>query len=164
MKTIDLSLLPQHTRELIESFQTELPVKVGRIAAELGISVRLSTLPANISGEIKEDDAGNVVIKVNRHDVKARQRFTIAHEISHYLLHRSLLKSGITDEVLYRSSDIDEVEKEANALAASIIMPTSAIKFLEQQFSDYKGEALYEKIADKLQVSTIALKIAIGKK
>ncbi|MCV5491602.1 ImmA/IrrE family metallo-endopeptidase, partial [Escherichia coli] len=60
---------------------------------------------------------------MNQHDMQARRRYTLAHEIAHFLLHRHLLRDGITDDVLYRSSQSSQIEAEANRLAADIIMP-----------------------------------------
>ena len=100
--------LSDQNKELIISFQQNFPIPVGAIAKKLGIIVKKSTLPAGISGEIKEED--NVcIIRVNRHDVKARQRFTLAHEIAHFLLHKHLLRDGITDDILYRSNQSDAI-------------------------------------------------------
>jgi Zn-dependent peptidase ImmA (M78 family) len=30
-----------------------------------------------------------------------RQRFTLAHEIAHYVLHRDLVENGIVDDTMY---------------------------------------------------------------
>lgn len=156
--------LSTSSKELIESYHDELPVKVGEIAKKLGIKVNAATLPAHISGEIKEDDDGIVTIRVNRHDVKTRQRFTIAHEIAHFLLHRHLLHTGITDDVLYRSNQSDAIEKEANNLASDILMPKKIVQSLIIKFSDeFKDDVLYEKVAEELGVSIIALKICLNK-
>ncbi len=156
--------LPEHQRKTIEHFQSNLPIKLGALAAELGIYVKRATLPANISGEIKEDN-GVVTIRVNRHDAKTRQRFTLAHEIAHFLLHRHLLANGIQDDVLYRSSQSDLIEAQANRLAADILMPIKDTKrLLSELSSEHQGELLYEAVAENLDVSPIALKIRLDKK
>ncbi|WP_252106370.1 MULTISPECIES: ImmA/IrrE family metallo-endopeptidase [unclassified Halomonas] len=155
--------LPNDKRFIIENLQTTLPVKLGVIAKEFGLEVKTATLPPNISGEIKEKD-GRIFIRVNRHDVKARQRFTLAHEIAHFLLHRHLLKDGIQDDALYRSKQSDKVEAEANRLAADILMPLKASLELIKEKSDlFKGDILYEEVANEMGVSTTALKIRLGK-
>ncbi|HCM3005840.1 TPA: hypothetical protein N3F14_005510, partial [Klebsiella pneumoniae] len=61
-----LSLTDQHVA-LIRSHQQKFPIAVGAIAKDFGINVKVSTLPAGISGEIK-DENGVIVIRVNRHD------------------------------------------------------------------------------------------------
>jgi Zn-dependent peptidase ImmA (M78 family) len=77
-------------QQLLETHQTTYPVQLGAIAKALGIKILSSTLRSDISGEIRETN-GEVTIKVNRHDAKTRQRFTVAHELAHYFLHRDLL-------------------------------------------------------------------------
>lgn len=155
-------LLTDEQIQAIEKHQQSLPIAVGAIAKELGIKVLKSTMPGSISGEIRETD-GIVTIKVNRHDVKERQRFTIAHEIAHFLLHRDRLSGGITDDVLYRSRLSDELEWEANRLAADIIMPTRLINPELQKHMNLKPEDRHKKVAEQAEVSLAAIKIRVGK-
>ena len=55
-----------------------------------------------------------------------RIRFTLAHELGHYLVHRNMLPNGIhchEDDVL-RGSDSDrDMEREADQFAADLLMP-----------------------------------------
>lgn len=149
-------------KSILRNAHKDMVVKLGVIASEFKIKIKVATLDTSISGQIKEDGNG-VVIKVNRHDVKARQRYTIAHEISHYLLHRHLLVDGISDDVLYRSSLSNKIEQEANRLAADIIMPPTNIDILLARYSyEFKGESLYELMAEEMGVSKIALKYRLG--
>jgi Zn-dependent peptidase ImmA (M78 family) len=154
--------LPSEQIEIIVAHLQELPVKVGALAKDLGIIVKKATLSAGISGEIKETN-DEVIVRINRHDVKARQRFTIAHEIAHFLLHRDKIGDGITDDILYRSSLSDELEAQANRLAADIIMPWPLI---EESLKELKGKKVEEKIeiiAGQADVSVTAMKIRFGK-
>lgn len=136
------------------------PVKISAIAQELGVNVLAATLPAGISGELRPENH-SYLIRVNRHDSKGRQRFTVAHEIAHFLLHKNQIGSGITDDVLYRSKLNDAREAEANRLAAEIIMPKeilttafrSSILELENKISE---------LADQFQVSKAAVRIRLG--
>jgi len=149
-------LTPEATA-IIQAHHTSFPVKVGAIAKAFGLIVKSSTLPGNISGEIKETD-GQIVIRINRHDVKARQRFTLAHEISHFLLHRDLIGDGITDDALFRSKLPSAIETEANSLAADILMPIHLLNINKKSKTDLKGEALYESLAQDFEVSLTSLK------
>lgn len=149
-------------QDIILKYQNEFPVKVGALAKELGIDVRISTLKAGISGEIRLIDAV-VIIKVNRHDVKERQRFTIAHEIAHFLLHKDKISDGIIDDILYRSALSDELEQQANRLAADIIMPWALINKSLENISVEKVEEKIELVADLAEVSLTAMKIRFGK-
>jgi len=165
-----MNISPEWTRigtqnqNIIQKYQNELPVKLGALASELGLIVKKATLPANISGEIKEVN-GQVIIRINRHDANSRQRYTLAHEIAHFLLHKHLLKDGIADDVLYRSALSNEIEAEANRLAADIVMPLDAVRDLWKKHNPDapNKEITYERIADELGVSVIALKIRLEK-
>lgn len=154
--------LSDDQRSTITKYQSDFPVEVGAIAKSFGISVLKSTMPGSISGEIRET-SGKVTIKVNRHDIKERQRFTIAHEIAHFLLHRDRLSSGITDDVLYRSKLTDDLERQANRLAADIIMPSTLIQSALSNLATLKQEDKLKKISELAQVSLAAVKIRIGK-
>ena len=85
-------------RELLARYKASFPVQVGKLAEELGLTV-VSThdLPHGMSGSIaKEGD--QYFIYVNANQPLRRQRFTIAHEIGHFLKHKSYLDQ--TDEIL----------------------------------------------------------------
>lgn len=155
-------LLTAEQKAAIEAHQNSFPVKVGAIAKAFGIDVKKSTLAAGISGEIKETD-GKIVIRVNRHDVKERQRFTLAHEIAHFLLHRDKIGDGITDDILYRSGLSDAQEAQANRLAADIVMPWVLIQKTLENYTDLKPEQKIEQLAQEAEISTTAIKIRLGK-
>lgn len=104
-------------------------------------------------GYIASVGEGNYEICVNINHPKNRQRFTMAHELSHYFLHRnkiSGLKTG--EKILFRGVNIDPIEAEANRFAAAILMPEELIKIL---MDEHKGSII--RIARELQVSTEAL-------
>ncbi len=154
-------LMPEQV-SIIQVYQTTFPIKVGAIAKAFGLIVKASTLPGNISGEIKETN-GEVIIRVNRHDVKYRQRFTLAHEIAHFLLHRRYIGDGITDDALFRSKLSSSIEEEANNLAADILMPMHLLTTHKKVNEiTLKGEALYEKLAQDFEVSSTSLKYQLN--
>lgn len=155
-------MLSQEERDKISELQKELPVKIGSIASAFGASVKSSTLKAGISGEIKENE-GKILIRINRHDNKPRQRFTLAHEIGHLLLHRDRIGDGIVDDILYRSSLSDALEAQANRLAADLLMPYHLIEECLIKHSGLESEQRYEAVAAEADVSTTALKIRLGK-
>ena len=154
--------LSNEQKNIIIKHQNQFPIRVGEIAKSFGIIVKKSTLDAGISGEIKKTN-NEVIIKINRHDVKERQRFTLAHEIAHYLLHEDRIGDGIVDDILYRSGLSDELEAQANRLAADIVMPWSLIQKNLEKYSDLKVEERIEKLAADAELSTTAIKIRLGK-
>jgi hypothetical protein len=153
--------LDADVRAEIEKFQDAPPVRLPDLAHALGVPIKAATLAPGISGEIRPT-ADGYVIRVNRHDPPKRQRFTVAHELAHFLLHRDQIGQGIEDDVLYRSSLSDRREQQANRLAADILMP-SALLTEAREAADEKGVgdvALY--LADQFGVSEAAMRIKLG--
>jgi len=146
-------------REIIQRHQRSAPVKVGAVAAELGLTVLRSDLPVGISGMLSRDstDREKWIIRVNRHEHKHRQRFTIAHEIAHFLLHRDEIDEGITDDSFYRSGLSERREWEANKLAADILMPWPLVRSLANE-----GKVTASELASALEVSEAAMNIRLG--
>src|SRR2546430_11553117 len=64
------------------------PVPVHQLVHALGIELRPDRVEDTLSGFlVRNSDTGRAVIGVNARHSEARQRFTIAHELGHYLLH-----------------------------------------------------------------------------
>ena len=120
----------------IRKFQNTAPVDVGAIARELGIDVLADdTLPDTVSGAITKDKDG-FFITVNAKHHPRRQRFTVAHELAHYILHQSQIGDGIQDSALYRSHLSNSSEVAANKLAADILMPLDLVQRVADQLGD----------------------------
>ena len=153
--------LAPHLRAIIERFQATPPVDVRGLARALGVPVKAATLPPNISGEIRPDDEDGYIIRVSRHDSLGRQRFTVAHELAHYLLHRRFIGTGITDDALYRSNQSDAIEAEANRLAADILMPAELVESRKKIIERMGVENVTESLAETFQVSPMAMTIRL---
>src|ERR1700722_742624 len=111
--------------DIILKYQTKRPVDILAIAHEFKIKVyRTKDWPASLSGQIIKDAAhggeSGYAIFVNALHKLVRQRFTIAHELAHFILHRANIGDGITDDALYRSGLSNKEEAMANVLAAEI--------------------------------------------
>lgn len=147
---------------VISKHQNSESVRVGEIAKELGLTVILATLPTLVSGEIRPDPnkQGKFIIKINMHEPKVKQRFTVAHEIAHYLLHSQLINDTIEESVLYRSKLSNSIEAEANRLAADILMPPAKVNELLDGIDIY-NEIEIATVANRLKVSVDALKIRL---
>ena len=132
-----------------------LPIDLPGIARELGINIwKSKSLPENVAGKLTRDPkkAGpsGFAIFVRADDTFVRQRFTIAHEIGHFLLHAHLLAEGeeIVDKgeprkELYRSNLSDSKEQRANSVAAEILMPWNLLRPLINE-RKAKLEVLFE--------------------
>jgi Zn-dependent peptidase ImmA (M78 family) len=155
--------LSDDERRAIQSRQMDGNVPVGAIAAELGVRIKVSNLGPGNSGQISRDEGG-YLIRVNRFEAKERQRFTIAHEIAHFLLHKDIIDSspdGIVDTVLYRSGAPEHVEFEANRLAADILMPRPSVEGKLRELGGRVTEVVIDVLAKHFKVSRAAMEIRL---
>ncbi|MGB9152552.1 MAG: ImmA/IrrE family metallo-endopeptidase [Alphaproteobacteria bacterium] len=111
------------TFEIIGSFLDRAPVNLFAMAQGLGISVAEKTdWPQSIAGSL-ECRKGGYSIKINGNHSESKKRFTLAHQIAHYALHRDLIGRGIVDDANYKSSLSDRMESQANQIATTLLMP-----------------------------------------
>jgi hypothetical protein len=154
--------------EIVKSFVAERPVKVAALANALGLSVNRAPMAPNISGLIRPSSANSsdapagYEIQVNKYDSPERQRFTVAHELGHFLLHRSIIGAGVTDTVLFRSELSSNVETEANKIAADIIMPAALVEQDLVTLNNVRDLESARELSEKYKVSEAAMRIRIG--
>lgn len=126
------------------------PVDLKPILDKLKLELRLNPMGNGYSGYLAIDKR---VLVVNRSHPPVWRRFTIAHEIGHYDLHRRERDAaevfvnrtdyfrGEQKEVYFRSSRFGaadlRMEVEANAYAAGLLMPE---KLLEQYLEQNAGK------------------------
>lgn len=149
-------------RAQIEAFQDAPPVNLPHLARALGVQVKAATLGPGLSGEIRPTDEGRFVIRINRHDPLKRQRFTVAHELAHFLLHRDEIGNGIEDDVLYRSGLSDRREQQANRLAADILMPGGLVAEAKETAEEKGVGDVVLFLAELFAVSETAMRIKVG--
>lgn len=154
-------------RALLERFGSATPpVLVDVIARALGVELRYQPLEAHVSGVLVRR-GGSVVIGVNSRHHPNRQRFTIAHELGHHLLHPDAPTVFVDGAfVHFRGDDItapsDARELEANAFAAALLMPEPHIRRdLRGQYIDAFDEAAVRGLAGRYGVSQQALTIRL---
>ena len=127
-------------------------------------------LSDGISGLIQRDRDG-YAIKVSGAEHEYRRRFTMAHELGHYLLHRSILdeEGGTNDNRLYRNdingraynSQIEDIhERQANSFAANLLMPEEAVRrvWLEEARKCQGGVPTLTALHRRFRVSPSAMK------
>lgn len=147
---------------IISAHQQAAPVQTIDIAEALGIKVyKVGNWPDNLSAMIRKDEerggSSGYAIYVNSKHSRVRRRFSIAHEIAHFALHRSLIGDGITDDGLYRSSLSSAVEVQANRMAADILMPWHLIRAATES-----GLSTVEELAKHFDVSKSTMSIQLG--
>ncbi|WP_377277224.1 ImmA/IrrE family metallo-endopeptidase [Rhizobium sp. R86522] len=148
--------------EVLERYLGRTPINVIGAIRDLGIEYFEEPLDDGVSGSIDLID-GKYEIRVNSNQSLQRRRFTAAHELAHYLLHRDLLRQHGHLDRLFSSGQVvsgqtlsPAHEVEANKLAAEILMPERAVRD-ELVWSHYD----IEKIARQFQVSVPAMEIRL---
>ena len=140
------------------------PVDVVQLAQEYS-KVTSADPIVQVLGEVFDDfdgmlkassDQSKWMIIYNTNCTEGRQRFTIAHEFGHYILHRK-------DQLLFecassRASEMGgvdrDLEKEADEFAASLLMPLDDFRL--QIKSKEPGFELFSHLAERYGVSLTA--------
>lgn len=103
-----------------------VPFDVAGLAASIGIQIEYVPMSDDISGFLRQRN-GDWIIGVNSLHHRNRQRFTIAHELGHYFLHRDV--GGFEDRALFRRElQFDRRESEANSFASKLLMPETEFR------------------------------------
>lgn len=171
MRTKKQRKIQRLVEQLLQRAKVETPpVPVEQVAKLLGAQVHYNNFRNKdaISGILVQAN-DRIVIGVNEKHTKHRQRFTIAHELGHLVLHShrnsyvdrnlpSLVR--LRDETSSSGSDPDEVE--ANAFAAELLMPTSMLEhdmsiIGSEEFDERSIDDLAEKYAVSVQAMTFRL-------
>lgn len=108
------------------------PVDVEAIARGMGIRVEYTFLRDGVSGMIEARRNQPPVIYVDKTEVPARQRFTIAHELGHFV-ERSNQGSDDFAFIDERGTKYDLHEFYADEFAANLLMPSDEIRYLQTQ-------------------------------
>jgi Zn-dependent peptidase ImmA (M78 family) len=148
--------------DIIRAHQRAWPVQMVPLASDLGVKVyRVDAWPDNVNGRIYKSALrgghAGYAIDVNDAHHEVRRRYTIAHEIANFLLHRQYIGGGIYHDALYRSGLPSAMETQANKLAAEILMPHHLLTAAMNQ-----GIRSPEALARAFQVSEAAMQIRLG--
>jgi len=152
-------------KTLREAGTYRVPIRVDKVARSLNLTMEAAPLGDRISGLlVLEDDRG--AIGYNSAHSRARQRFTISHEIAHFLLRAK--KGGkaelfIDSHVRFRpdesvSASSDRKEVEANQLGAALLMPKGLVQEeIRRHDLDLDDEEAIRSLAKEFNVSEPAL-------
>jgi Zn-dependent peptidase ImmA (M78 family) len=144
----------------------EAPVRVDLLARAEGLQIVESAFDGDVSGALLRS-SGVTGIAVNAKQHPNRKRFTIAHELAHYLLaHTTEDHIDWQFSILRRdekSSDAsDSREIEANTFAANLLMPKDFLRADLGRYTNFRGEvelddAARQALARRYMVSEMAM-------
>lgn len=154
----------ERAAEALLAAHQSTPVPVEAIATDLALLIEPTALADSVSG-ILVVSTGRGVIGVNKSHSFRRQRFTIAHEIGHYVLHRDQAQLFIDKDyrVFFRDERPQDAgdlrERDANAFAAALLMPRARVSRIAKshhfELGDEDGPVL--ELAKMFEVSSQAM-------
>jgi len=152
---------------------SQAPTPIKELAEAEGLTIVEMAFDSEMSGAlIRSHGSSGIVVNAAQHP--NRKRFTIAHELAHYLLDHAdkdedhidwkftvIRRDGKSSE----ASDIQEIE--ANTFAACLLMPSD---FLRADLNDQIGfngeadldEAQIKAMAKRYRVSEMALRFRLA--
>lgn len=137
-------------------------VPVERLAKAAGAAIEYRDFNNEISGLLIRKQQ-IVVIAVAEEQPKQRQRFTIAHELGHLLLHDGIevrvdkhFRINLRSSVSSKAEDVEEIE--ANAFAAELLMPRDfLLRDAKKLMLDMEDEEQVSSLARRYDVSRQAM-------
>lgn len=169
-----IPLRPRYARidrlvsQLLERISSdEPPIPLEQIVERVGASIVYERFDDDISGVLIRNE-GYSVIGVQKSQSLVRQRFTIAHELGHFLLHDGkpirVDKSFRVNWRKERSSDSRDVEEvEANAFAAKLLMPKHMIERVHGVDSfELEDDTEVARLAELFRVSKQAMNFRLN--
>ncbi|HSH80377.1 MAG TPA: ImmA/IrrE family metallo-endopeptidase [Herpetosiphonaceae bacterium] len=138
-----------------------IPVDIYAIAKEHNVEIRSQTLEDTVSGMLVIKDQ-YAIIGVNENHHPNRQRFTIAHELGHYILHRDKARVFVDSKPVFFRDEVSAEgiylqEIQANAFAAALLMPA---KVLRDQVTEPLNPLLDP--FDEVTVHTLATELGVS--
>ena len=157
----------QAAKLLRENDVRRAPVPVEKIAQSLGIDVRFAPTSDDVSGALIRDGR-TAVIAVNSAQHDNRQRFTIAHEIGHFVMHKHTHRHIDEDfRIDYRNAESSEATKrseiEANRFAAALLMPEAFIRrdLLRMVRDEVNADDTIQTLSIRYKVSKRAMELRL---
>jgi Zn-dependent peptidase ImmA (M78 family) len=167
MKQIDLE---RKAEELLKRQGiSHPPVRIENIARALGMQVAFEPFDGDLSGMLYREPGGATVVAVNSRNAHTRQRFTIAHEIGHFLLHDMNLQIDRPISVRFRDDRsglaVDQSEIEANQFAAALLMPrkwiVDDVNNIVNQAPAISDDSVVEELTNRFRVSRQAMEFRL---
>jgi len=162
----------EHLRD--QTGQMKFPVDPLVVAEHLGIQVECVSAPSDdISGFLLVE-TDRVLIGLNCEHSTTRKRFTLSHEIGHFVLQHHLGQGtphvDKQMKVHFRNSESSTGEKmeevEANLFAAELLMPSSLLKQSLQKYSSLclgnEDDSTIRLLANECDVSAVAMTIRLS--
>lgn len=142
--------------DIVKPYVDGHKVDVTKLASKVKVNIYQREDGENSGHIVYDPDKKEFYITLNKDEPITRQRFTIAHELSHYFLHKPTVIANGTMNRALRTKYTKE-EREADKLASQILMPAYLVK-------DYLEEsALAEKLDEPSSIIALAETFNVSK-
>jgi len=145
--------------------QKAAPINLEAAARHLDVNIYVEPMEAHVSGVLLCENNKRKIAVNEKHHLN-RRRFTIAHELGHICLHVKGEDRIFVDQRFFRdtrsSKGIDKEEIEANAFAASFLMPKKLLTKSVEQLKDLTEHEVF-RLALLYQVSEQAMALRLVK-
>lgn len=163
---------------LEQCLQTQPAIDVESISKQVGVNLHKEQLDDQVSGMlVVKANAKHIIVNKLHHP--NRQRFTVAHELGHLILHHKAgdkvfldtslsvyKRAGAPGHSTYshpESTTTPEQEREANLFAASLLMPRDVLcGYIDEQGIDLDDEFDISRLASVFEVSEQAMYIRLS--
>lgn len=115
------------------------------------VKLEYTDMDSTLSGSLSKQD--NIwLIRINKVHSRARQRFSIAHELGHFVYHKDDEKEFV-DTTFFRGLTSDNLEYTANKFASELLMPEEQVR----QLIDKENVRSVADLASRFGVSSAAM-------
>ena len=150
--------------------KNKVPVDVEDIAKSFDLTVIEHPTDKNLSGMLAvKNNHGLVFVNSSHHP--RRRRFSLAHELGHFILHTPDMTTAKDKLVIYHRHSFNDPnkdlkkqkrEREANQFAAALLMPSDkVIKVARDLELDLLDDNAIDIIAQRFDVSNQAMSIRL---
>jgi Zn-dependent peptidase ImmA (M78 family) len=145
-RTLQLNSQKVAISEFAEKIRESFNMTEEELIHELGgkISDNVIFKDSEIDGAIYVYGADNFEIKLSSNSGKPRKKFTLAHELGHYILHTNFGKR-VDDfrenkinlkAIVFKRHESNNLEWEANSFAGAFLMPEKEFREKNEKYRD----------------------------
>lgn len=156
LRSVDDIIRQANNSNLYKDGQLNIEKLINDVSESEGntIEIRYISLSKGISGILNQEN-GKWIMSINQDDNPKRQRFTLAHELGHYILHKNK-NDSFEDSVFFRGEEKTSIEYAANQFAATLLMPDKKVRSLI-----LSGTKAVKDLAESFGVSIPAMKFKL---
>jgi len=129
MELADFTSPKKIVREILnQNPDIKLPIPLKEIASTVGISdIQYKPLDGLEGALVANEEKSEGIIAINSRTIPTKQRFTLGHELGHFLIprHGHNMKCTVKDlnKKANSKSKVLDIEAEANVFSAQLLMP-----------------------------------------